>query len=392
MPCADCSPREATTSRLPVLSTVPVYSVNRRRAILLLVLSSVLLLTLDLRGNPVIDRVRSLFSRVLTPFETAGDVIVTPIKNAWHGATDYQRLEKDNEALRDEIARQRGDQLGARAIYGDYQDLLALNKLTVKYPTVTARVVGGAPGNFSQTVEIDRGSRNGITVGMPVVNFAGLVGKITTVYSDRSIVRLITDAEYAIECKVSGVNSLAADPSASSTTTVDTTPSGFTPAELSSTTTSAPAPTTTDINATPGSDPLGSESTTSTTVVGGTIQSTVPGETTTTVEPTTTTLPPLVPRETGGCEGRGVGKLPAMRFVSDNPVFGSIDVGAVVSTTGGSDSLAPPDIIIGEVTNIVNRSSAEGPLLEIKLAADLNHLNLVQVVQYGQVPPTRSGG
>ena len=97
MPCADCSPREATTSRLPVLSTVPVYSVNRRRAILLLVLSSVLLLTLDLRGNPVIDRVRSLFSRVLTPFETAGDVIVTPIKNAWHGATDYQRLEKDNE-------------------------------------------------------------------------------------------------------------------------------------------------------------------------------------------------------------------------------------------------------------------------------------------------------
>ena len=119
---------------------MPVYSVNRRRAIVLLVLSSVLLITLDLRGNPLFDRLRSAFSDVLTPFETAGDVIATPIRNAWHGATDYQDLKRQNDELRDEIAQQRGDQLAARASYSDLQDLLALNGLVANYLRVTAGI------------------------------------------------------------------------------------------------------------------------------------------------------------------------------------------------------------------------------------------------------------
>ena len=101
-----------------------VYTVNRRRAIVLLVLSSILLLTLDLRGNPLIDRARSGFSRVLTPFEKAGDVIATPIKNMWHGATDYEDLERENAELRDQLAQMRGDDLVARASIADYQELL----------------------------------------------------------------------------------------------------------------------------------------------------------------------------------------------------------------------------------------------------------------------------
>jgi rod shape-determining protein MreC len=349
---------------------VSVYSVNRRRAILLLVLSSILLLTLDLRGNPFIDKARVGFAKILEPFQTAGDVIATPFKNAWHGATDYQRLEKANQDLQDELARERGDQLAARAIYGDYQDLLALNRLSTKYQTVTARVVGTAPGNFSQTVDIDKGSNDGIKVGMPVVNFAGLVGKITTVYSDRSVVLLVTDADYAIECKVSGSNQPVG--AASTSTTVNTTPSGLTPDQLNPTTTTS----TTTTLPTADTTVETSTSTTSTTIATGGTTGASTGVT------STTSSVPLVPRETGGCEGRGSGQLPAMRFVSENPVFGPIDIGAVVSTAGGSKSLAPPDIIIGEVVNKVERGESEGPLLEIKLAADLNHLSLVQVVQY----------
>jgi len=358
---------------------VPVYSVNRRRAIILLVLSSVLLLTLDLRGNPVIDRMRSVFSRVLTPFETAGEVIATPIRNAWHGATDYQSLARENEKLRDELARGRGDQLAARAIYGDYQELLTLNGLTAKYPTTTARVVGGAPGNFRQTVEIDRGSSDGILVGMPVVNFAGLVGKVTKVYDNRSVVLLVTDSDYTIECKVSGVDAAPVD---SSSTPLNSTPSGINRADLSTTTTQ-PLVTTTpttavgrssaNANANPGA--------TTTTGVAGTGSGTT----------SSSTAPALVERETGGCQGRGPGRLSAMHYITENPVFGTINVGAVISTTGGSKSLAPPDIIIGEVINKIERSGSAGPILEIKLGADLNHLNLVQIVRYRPPPEVPSG-
>ena len=349
---------------------MPIYSVSRRRAIVLLVLSSVLLLTIDIRGNPVIDRARSAFATLLSPFETAGRVIATPIRNAWHGATDYHNLERENERLSDEIARQRGDQLTARAIVSEYQELLTLNGLTAKYPTVSARVVGAAPGNFSQTVEIDRGSNDGILLGMVVVNNAGLVGKIHAVYDNRSVVLLANDQEYAIEAKVSSGGAL---PTQSSTP--DTTSSGFPDGSIpeTGTTTTATVP----------YNPFGNANTPATVVPGTTTTTTA--TTTTTIATTpkvgtdaTTTTIAAVQHDTGAFEGRGKGRLPAMRFVTES----AISVGAVVSTTGGSKSFAPPDIIIGEVINVVRRPGSSGPLLEIKLAANLAQLNFVQVVRY----------
>ena len=345
---------------------MPIYSVSRRRAIVLLVLSSVLLLTIDLRGNPVIDGARSLFASVLSPFETAGRVVSTPLRNAWNGATSYHDLERENERLHDEIARQRGDQLTARAIVSEYQELLTLNGLTAQYPTVTARVVGASPGNFSQTVEIDRGSNDGILVGMVVVNNAGLVGKITTVYDNRSVVMLANDSEYAIEAKVSAGGELVS-------------PSAGTSTSLSTTTTLNTSTTTTAV----GSPQVGPTANTTTT--------TVPATTTTTTAASrpsgvTTTTIRVDQQDTGAFEGRGKGRLPAMRFVAES----AIRVGSVVSTTGGSKSLAPPDIIIGEVINIVRRAGSAGPLLEIRLAANLTQLNFVQVVRYrppSEVPP-----
>ena len=344
---------------------MPIYSVSRRRAIVLLVLSSVLLLTIDLRGNPVIDGARSLFASVLSPFETAGRVVSTPLRNAWNGATSYHDLERENERLHDEIARQRGDQLTARAIVSEYQELLTLNGLTAQYPTVTARVVGASPGNFSQTVEIDRGSNDGILVGMVVVNNAGLVGKITTVYDNRSVVMLANDSEYAIEAKVSAGGELV-PPSAGTSTSLST------PTTLNTSTTTTAV----------GSPQVGPTATTTTTV---------PATTTTTTAASrpsgvTTTTIRVDQQDTGAFEGRGKGRLPAMRFVAES----AIRVGSVVSTTGGSKSLAPPDIIIGEVINIVRRAGSAGPLLEIRLAANLTQLNFVQVVRYrppSEVPP-----
>jgi rod shape-determining protein MreC len=368
---------------------VPVYSVNRRRAILLLILSSVLLLTLDLRGNPLFDRARTAFARVLDPFETAANVVATPIRNAWHGVVDYPDLKRENEALRDQLAAQRGAELAARAVVYDYLELAALNGLVVNYPRVTARVVGGAPGNFEQTIEIDRGRADGVRVGAPVISPAGLVGRITKAYADRSIVRLITDAEYAIECKVSAVPADAAvvsggDASAGddgSTTTEGTTPSGASRDDLETTTTTTTAP-------------QSSTSTTSTTKPDGSgggdqgAAGTAGGTSTTGVGGTTTTTLPLAPqeREVGGCEGRGSDRLPAMRFVTENPAFGAFGVGDIITTTGGSSSLAPPGLIIGEVINVVARPGSAGPLLEIDLAADLDHLNFVQVLKFS--PPT----
>ncbi len=63
-------------------------------------------------------------------------------------------------------------------------------------------------------------------------------------------------------------------------------------------------------------------------------------------------------------------------------MLGRIVVGDLIFTAGGNDSLAPPDIPVGTVRNVITRSSSEGPLLEIQPSVDLDRLNFVTIIIY----------
>ena len=82
-----------------------IYSVGRRRIIVVLLLTSVLLLTLDLRGNAVLDRVRDGFAVAMTPVEVAADVVTSPVERAWESYRGYDALARETEALRERLAR-----------------------------------------------------------------------------------------------------------------------------------------------------------------------------------------------------------------------------------------------------------------------------------------------
>src|SRR5215217_1699115 len=250
---------------------MPLYTPGRRRAILLLLLTSVLLLTLDLRGNAIFDGVRTGFNKFMEPLESAADVATRPISNAWHGIVDYQKVKDENERLQDELDAQRGDQIAAQAAIQDYQALLATNDLPAlaDYPTVTAMVVGVSPSNLDQIVEINKGRKDGLQVGMAVTTSAGLVGKITTpLLEDRARVMLITDPRYVVPVKVV--------PGA--------------PPETTTTTTTVPPSTEPGASVPPASVPPSSAPPSSAPAPEGALPpETVPGETTTTTTPPTTT-------------------------------------------------------------------------------------------------------
>src|SRR5215207_606628 len=259
---------------------MPLYTPGRRRAILLLLLTSVLLLTLDLRGNAIFEGVRTGFNKFMEPLESAADVVTRPISSAWHGIMDYEKVKDENERLQDELDAQRGDQIAAQAAIQDYQALLATNDLPAlaDYPTVTAMVVGVSPSNLDQIVEINKGRKDGLEVGMAVTTSAGLVGKITTpLLEDRARVMLITDPRYVVPVKVVP----GAPPETTTTTTVppSTDPAASAPPE-----------------GVPATEPP-----TSVPPEGALPPQTVPGETTTTTTPptTTTSVPDDRPRDTG---------------------------------------------------------------------------------------------
>ncbi len=180
-------------------------SLSRRRVVVLLILTSLLLITLDRRSNNAfIDKARQAFAVILRPFDIAAEAVSKPIANAWYGITNYDKLRAENEALHDQVEHQKGAEIEAQTAITKFYELLRLYRLTSvhSYKSVIAQVVGEAPSNFQNTVEITVGTRDGIAVGMPVTDGAGLIGKVTKVYPDRSVVMLITDPQFSVQAQV----------------------------------------------------------------------------------------------------------------------------------------------------------------------------------------------
>ncbi|MDQ6697186.1 MAG: hypothetical protein M3Z46_06980 [Actinomycetota bacterium] len=57
---------------------------------------------------------RSAFSSVFRPVRSAADSAFGPAVDAWHGATHYGKLEKENERLRRQLDRVKGDEVRRR--------------------------------------------------------------------------------------------------------------------------------------------------------------------------------------------------------------------------------------------------------------------------------------
>jgi len=69
---------------------------------------------------------------------------------------------------------------------------------------IGARVIGASAGTASQTIDLDRGERDGVRKNMGVITPDGVVGKVVEAYQGTSQVLLLTD-------KDSGVGAMMAD-------------------------------------------------------------------------------------------------------------------------------------------------------------------------------------
>jgi rod shape-determining protein MreC len=355
-----------------------IYSAGRRRTMLILLLSSILLITLDLRGNAVFNAARSGFGYAMRPFEIAGEVATRPVSRVWDGMTRVDDLERENQMLQQQIDRQRSDQVaGQAALQENFELRNALNlESLAAFERKTCSIIGSSPSNFDQSVEIDCGSLDSLRVGMPVVNDAGLVGKITNVSLETSIVMLVTDPLYHVPVKV-----IAEVDPAPPTTPPATVPSGLEVGDVTTTTSTTTTTTTLapDDEAATG-DASGDETTGEGSADEGSTDASATSSTTST---TTTTLAPIeVTRETGVLDGYGGDRLPRVSFIADSPLFGRVAEGDAVLTAGGSDSLAPPNIPIGRVANVIAGVGVEGLQLEVELNADLDRLNFLTVILY----------
>ena len=176
-----------------------------RFTIIVMILLSVTILTLDAKDVPVIGSIRSGVLQALSPVERAFGAVSHPFRNAWKGVSNYDDLERENKRLQAENDKLRGAGEQNDALQAQVNDLK--QQLDIPFPQPYQRVVAQvATGNFSSfddsTAQIDRGSAAGIRVGNPVITNAGLVGRVVRVSASRSVVQLVTDPDLRLGIRV----------------------------------------------------------------------------------------------------------------------------------------------------------------------------------------------
>ena len=182
---------------------------SRTRTIVL-VLASVTLVVIGLRDVSFVRDLREGAANVVSPVEGAVSGVTSPFRNAWHGITDYDDLKQENDRLQAELAESESAGIGQSDAEQQLADLSASLNLPFAgdVTKVTARVVSGPRSNFSHAIEIDKGTDDGVVVGMPVATGGGLVGRIVQATGRTARVELVTDPEFRVGVRVAGTGDL----------------------------------------------------------------------------------------------------------------------------------------------------------------------------------------
>ncbi len=173
---------------------------RRRRVVLVvLLLASLTLIALGGGSSGPGKALRSAGGAVFGPVQRAAAAAFRPVHDFFGGLGHDQQvrldqLQKENDRLR--LQERANDFDHARA--AELDALLKIAGLG-QYTIVPAQVIGISPAQgFSNTVLVDAGSRDGLKVGMTVINGDGLVGRVKAVTASTATVLLAIDPQYKV--------------------------------------------------------------------------------------------------------------------------------------------------------------------------------------------------
>jgi rod shape-determining protein MreC len=180
----------------------PRRSRRPRTTVLLLVLASVTIITLDARGgfHRITSGVKSVAADAFSPVRSGIDDVIEPIGSFLAGSVHYGAVRQQNQKLQAEIDQLRQQQASEQDIDQAMKQLSALLNLPFigNLQAVPAEVTNYGTSNFAATIDISVGRDDGVQLNMPVVGAGGLVGQVVQANHNTATVRLITDGQSAV--------------------------------------------------------------------------------------------------------------------------------------------------------------------------------------------------
>ena len=178
-----------------------------RLSLVILIVTSLFLITLDLRGVKVIDGFKQGSQTIMSPFQRAGSVVFSPVKNFFSDVTHLGRTRKQIEKLEAENANLKQKLINRKSADAQLKQLKDILDLagTAGYKIVNAKVIShGSSQSFAQTLTIDSGSNAGIKKNMTVLSQNGIAGVVKDVYPSSALIQLASDPSFRIGARIAG--------------------------------------------------------------------------------------------------------------------------------------------------------------------------------------------
>jgi rod shape-determining protein MreC len=155
---------------------------------------TILLLVLDSSGS--LDNAFNFFEDPLTTVMGWTTTRVDTLIETFAGPEDLQAAQAEIEQLRVQVQALQRENEELREIEGEFQlmqDLFNRARESPEFRRLTASVIGYDTSPLFRSIILDKGTEDGVFVGMPVESARGLVGQVFRTTNHSAMVILITD-------------------------------------------------------------------------------------------------------------------------------------------------------------------------------------------------------
>jgi len=174
---------------------------STRLLVVALVAVSLVTITIDYRegdDGPLASMGNAALT-VISPLQEVVSKVTHPIGNFFSTLFRLPSIRHERDVLRervDALETQLSETRSDQARLADLEALFGLREsLGPKVQTMAAQVIANGVSNFEWTIEIDKGSSDGMARDMPVIASSGLVGHVVQVGANSSRVQLIIDPD-----------------------------------------------------------------------------------------------------------------------------------------------------------------------------------------------------
>jgi rod shape-determining protein MreC len=186
-----------------------MHDTRRVRLVLgILLIAAVALITIDFRDGGT-SSARRVGSTVFGPVERVASDVTSPVSSVFDWVTGGPSSDSKIASLQAQNAKLRAELSEAQLSKTDESQLQSLLQLAGRggYRIVAASVIA-AGQDYTDTVTLDVGQKDGVRAHETVLNGQGLVGTVTQVSSDTSTVLLSTDASAVVGARMADTNQI----------------------------------------------------------------------------------------------------------------------------------------------------------------------------------------